>query len=373
MLPTSVRDLPLRLLSPENRPAKISLWRRAEECAVQMREASKRHPFDPETFCRASNRGALAMAMAGDMEESERSCRRQARILLASTRSGDLPAAELPRVLQPWINIGRLRILQGRWEEALTHFPSPRTLHEAGVFEGWLGPEAGLTGDEADRILDSPEGRNFMTNTHVVETIKAYARGDRADLMAEHVDAWWEHAEGVPHLREAAALLTLRGGGSLPSATTEASPTPAQMAIEVHAATADESRSTSLDERLGLLAALEPRADLVPVLRAGADLLAARGRCSEAARILRRTADVCRTVEDEADLFSVLTDLARLEPDSGADRESRTVASGSAYAFVRARTGQDPLPPVADESRLAVLVDSEVEAETRLTPSSEST
>lgn len=354
-------ELPLRFLSPENRPAKVSLWERAQTCAQQIRKASRSTPFDAETYCRAANRGALVMAMAGDLQESERSCRRQARVLLTLIRSGALSERELPRVLQPWINIGRLRVIQGRHEESLAHFPSPDSLHRSRVFHGWSGEDSGLTSVEADLILDSVEGREFVTNTHVVEVAKAHSRAQRVDLLTEHVRRWRDLAKDLPHVREAAALVTLRNGRTLP--TRENSSSLADAAIEVHATTVDPDRSRSLVERLELLASHPRDADLVTVLRAGAEVLAGHGRVDDACRLLRLVIDLCRALGDEADLFTALMTLSRLDKDSTATEEARKIAADSGYAFIRARTGQAPLRSVADEPRLAALRDSETDVE----------
>ena len=109
----------IRFLSPENRLPKESLWSRAAACGTELDGALRDGILDVEAYCRAANRGALVMAMAGDLAESERSCRRQTEVLLFLLRHGGLPEAETVRVLQPWINIGRLRDIQGRWREAL--------------------------------------------------------------------------------------------------------------------------------------------------------------------------------------------------------------------------------------------------------------
>lgn len=357
-MPTSHADIPLRFLSPENRPPKVSLWKRAAACARQIREASGRRPFDVETYCRAANRGALAMAMAGDLQESERSCRRQALTLLTLIRAGSLPERELPRVLQPWINIGRLRVIQGRCEEALAHFPSPGSLPEAQVFDGWLEQTPGLTSIEAELVLGSVQGESFVTNTHVVETAKAHARAHRTDLLAEHVERWRDRAAMPPHLREAAALLALRDGRTLTPSRNSASL--ADAAIAVHAAMIDPDRSRSLVERLEMLAARPADADLVTVVRAGADVLTGHGRVGEACRFLRLVVTLCRELDDEADLFAALTALGRLDPDSGAGEEAREIAADSGYASVRAKSGRAPLGSVAEEPRLALLRDAEI-------------
>lgn len=364
-------DLPLRFLSPENRPPKVSLWNRAEACARQIREASDRHPFDVETYARAANRGALAMAMAGDLDESERSCRRQARVLLTLVRAGSLPVWELPRVLQPWINIGRLRVIQGRCEEALDHFPSPESLREAQVFDGWLDDAPGLTPDEAEHVLGSVEGRNFVAGTHVVETAKAHARARRTDLLAEHVERWRDRAGKLPHLREAAALLALRDGATVTTAGNSSSL--ADAAIEVHATMADPDRSGSLVERLELLTFRPTDADLVTVLRAGAEVLAGHGRVAEACRFLRLVVTLCHDLEDEADQFAALTTLGRLDPACGAVEEAEGIAADSGYASVRAKSGRAPLGPVIEEPRLALLRDAEIAVPSSSTPTLETT
>ncbi|WP_431867641.1 hypothetical protein [Nocardiopsis eucommiae] len=372
-MPAPVHDLPLRLLSPENRLTKVSVWQRARECAAEMDRASRRTPFDAEAFCRAANRGALVLAMAGDLAESERSCRRQARVLLSLVRRGLLPRAETVRVLQPWINLGRLRVIRGDWEGALPHFPSPQGLHEAGVFAEGPGPDHGLTPDEAEDVLGSESGRAFVTNTHVVETAKALARGRRADLLAAHVSRWKGTAGALPHVREASALLALRGGARLPEIPQGTVPTLAGTAVEIHAASADGSRTDSLLRCLDILVKGAPSADLVAVLRAGAEVLRSRGRAEDGARILHRTADHCRALRDEAELFAVLSELDGLEPASEAGREARALAADSGYAFVRARAGEPPLPPAAHVPRLAVLITAEREAESRTTPVRETT
>ena len=365
-MPAPLDRLPHRLLSPETRLPKVSLWERAAASARQIREASSARPFDAAAFCQAANRGALAMAMAGDTAESERSCGRQARILFALIRDGSLPAAELPRILQPWINIGRLRVIQGRWEEALAHFPSPESLRDPRFFEGWPAGTGGLTPEEADLLLGSAEGRAFVVDTHVAETAKAYLRGGRADLLAAHVERWREAADHLPHLHEADALLALHGGRPLPAPGRGDSPALTDAAVEVHAAGADPGRAGRLTGVLDLLDSEPGDADLVTVLLAGAGVVAEHGRAQDACRFLRRAADVSRAIGDEADLFNALTALGRLDPDSGAAEEAGEVAADSGYAFVRARIGRAPLPPVADEPRLAVLRESEIEAQARV-------
>ncbi|MEU3017599.1 hypothetical protein ABZ635_09435 [Nocardiopsis sp. NPDC007018] len=368
-----VRDLPLRLLSPENRLTKTSVWERARECAAEMERASRRASFDVDAYCRAANRGALVLAMAGDLAESERSCWRQARVLLSLVRGGVLPRSETVRVLQPWINIGRLRVIRGDWEGALPHFPAPEGLADAGVFASGAYPEHGLTPDEAESALGTEAGRTFVTHTHVVETAKALARGRREDLLAAHVSRWRGTARALPHVREASALLALRAGARVPEPAPDSVPTLASAAVEVHAASADAARTDTLLRALDALAEGAPSADLVTVLRAGAGALLARGREEDGARVLRRTARVCRALRDEAELFAVLGELAGTDPESGAAEEARAVAADSGYAFVRARSGLPPLPPAEREPRLAVLLAAEREAESRTSLARETT
>lgn len=359
---------PLRFLSPENRLPKIPVWTRAEQCAADLRAAAPARPFDVETYCRSANRSALTLAFAGDAAESERSCLRQIRVVFALVRSGEVPVRELSRVFQPWVNIGRLRVIQGRWEEALGHFTDPDDLEH---------PERGLplggsvlTSEEIQAVLSFQAAADFIRDSHIVETAKAFARGGRMDLLEEHVERSRGREKRVPHLREAATVLALRKGDPVELGSPRGAATPlADAAIRVHAAAAREDHVDALVSELEPLETVPASADLVAVLRAGADTLLSKGRRDDATRVLRAAERACREIDDEVDLYWVLTALAPLSAGAECSEEARAIADRTGHALIRRSAGLPSPPAAVGEPRLVALLDAEREAVSRVSPS----
>lgn len=359
---------PPRFLSPENRLPKVPVRTRATDCATALRDAALARPFDIETYCRSANRSALTLAFAGDTAESERSCRRQIQVVFALVRGGELPARELSRVFQPWVNIGRLRVIQGRWEEALGHFTDPDDLRSAD--RGLpLGGEV-LTPEETRAVLAYRAAANFVRDSHVLETAKAFARGGRMDLLEEHAQRWRAQEKRIPHVREAAALVALREDGPVALGSPQGTaPALEDVAIRIHVAAVRASHTDALAVELAALDAVTASADAVTVLRAGAETLLSRGREEEAVRALRTAERACREIDDEVDLYGVLRALAPLSPEAGHAEEAHSIAERSGHALIRRAAGLPAPPAVSDEPSLAALLDAEREAVSRTCPS----
>lgn len=364
---TSVGDLPVRFLSPENRLPKISVWTRAELCLADLKAVAPNDSPDIETYCRAANRSALTMAFAGDLAESERSCHRQIGVLIALVRHKRIATRELARVFQPWVNIGRLRVIQGRWEEALDHFTSPKVLEHADQALP-LGKNA-LTPAESRGVPTDEASLTFVRDSHIVETAKALARGGRQDLLEEHVELWRDQAGRIPHLEEAETILALRRGERRALAPPQhRDARPARVALRIHVAAKQKDQLENLVTELDTLGRTPASADMVTLLRAGADTLLSWDLDEDATRVLLTAEQACREIGDEIDLYLVLSTLARLSPDAGHAEEARAIADRTGHTLIRHLAERPPPPPVAEQPQLAALRDAEREAASRLVP-----
>lgn len=373
----AVRRSQIRFYSPENRITKISLPRRAADCADGVRAAVEADPLDLESLCRWLNRAALAIAMSGDLVESERSCVRQMGLIDALVRAGALPETERARIMQPWINIGRIRVIQGRWNEALRHFPRPEVFR-AGV-PVVLGP-AVLSPAQTSEFVGSPLlPENFLESVHVVETAKAYARSGDDGLLGEHLDRWRRDGPGgVPHVREGRTALQVRAGQRPNTLDPHAvaAPRPEDVAVRIQAARGaalpdTEAHGVALAAELVALAeAHEPSVDLVCVLTAGAETSWELGHRKAAAVVLDAAASAAADLEDEVDRYLLARLRGRLGAPGSQEASERAlaIARGSDYAVLRRSSGLPEPPPVRENPRLRVLVEAQEEAERELAP-----
>lgn len=77
---------------------------------------------DPSEACVSLNQAALVSALHGDLESAMNLCHIQIKWLVNLSSSQALTANHLLSILQPWINMGRLYNIKGKYNEAMSHF-----------------------------------------------------------------------------------------------------------------------------------------------------------------------------------------------------------------------------------------------------------
>ncbi|MEU5884351.1 hypothetical protein [Spirillospora sp. NPDC047279] len=327
---------PLReFLSPEERLPKIDVRTRARQSHDEIARQLDGGTFDVPALARACNRGALMIAMVGDLAEAERSCLRQLQVLAVLRHERETATSALAQTFQPWINIGRLRVIQGRWQEAMTHFRMalPYRLEPRIA----LGPVV-LESDDLERLRDSEIGsavRLFLDTIEVVESAKAYCRGRAFGELGDAAAGWGgnERLRRVPHTAEAAKIAQAHGHGPGPRAPVQGpdgdeadQPTYAELVLDLHEAyrlhLADgahaDGRSRDLaGDLLGhaprLVALLGQAAAAAPYLLKLGDLLRAQDRTDQARAAYARALDLARELGDEALTVTALRALLPIE------------------------------------------------------------
>ncbi|MFJ8583479.1 hypothetical protein ACIRD2_02300 [Streptomyces sp. NPDC093595] len=128
------------------------------------------------------NLAALVVASSGDLPAAERLCRTQLTWLAQlASRSGEVSV--LANALQPWINLGRLRVLAGDAEEALPYFRLAECLRDQEPV--MLGPchiEAGMW---PVLVAAEPDLPDVLWNVFALDRLKAHLRsGDLARTLS---------------------------------------------------------------------------------------------------------------------------------------------------------------------------------------------
>ncbi|WP_141584394.1 hypothetical protein [Actinomadura sp. WMMA1423] len=379
---------PLReFLSPEERLPKINVRTRARLSHDEIARQLDAGRFDVPALARACNRGALMIAMVGDLAEAERSCLRQLQVLAVLRHEPETATSALAQSFQPWINLGRLRVIQGRRQEAMRHFELARPYREDARIA--LGPLV-LERADLDRLRDSEIGsavRLFLDNVEVVESAKAYCRGKAFAELGGAAARWGrdERLRRVPHTAEAAKIAQAHGHGPgplvpapRPGADDEADkPTYAELVLGLHEAyrlhlsdeVYDRQRSRDLAEALrghvpDMVGLLGQAAAAAPYLLRLGDLLRAQHRTDQARDAYARALELAREMADEALTVAALRALAPVEdpartPELTA-RVEQLLARSLYLPLRKLRTGGQARPlQAADVSELRDLVAQE--------------
>ena len=376
---------PLReFLSPEERLPRINVRTRARLSHDEIARQLGAGRFDVPALARACNRGALMIAMVGDLAEAERSCLRQLQVLAVLRHDPETATSALAQSFQPWINIGRLRVIQGRWQEAMRHFQLALPYRSGSRIA--LGPLV-LEPADLDRLHESEIGsavRLFLDTIEVVESAKAYCRGGAFAELGGAAAGWGgdERLRGVPHTAEAAKIAQAHGHGAgplvpPPSPAADDEPTYAGLVLGLHEAyrlhladgAGDRQRSRELAEALrahapDLVGLLGQAAAAAPYLLRLGDLLRAQGRTGEARDAYARALDLAREMADEALTVAALRALVPVaDPARAPELTARAeqILSRSLYLPLRKlRTGGQARPlQAADVPELRDLVAQE--------------
>ncbi|GAB1689003.1 hypothetical protein [Krasilnikovia sp. M28-CT-15] len=363
-------------ITPNERMARVDIRVMAHRCAHALRTAVRR-PDDPLTeITGAFNKGALMFALAGDAAEAEHSCRRQIAVLghaLTDPRSRAVAAAN---ILRPWVNIGRLRVRQGRWREALPYFADVRALLDLEAVDvGGVKVSRRHLAELADQPWYA-DLRYWARYVLVRDITEAHLRGHAYAELADIVAGWRHDPElaAMALATEARAMADAAGhgprswslAGHVGALRRAGVRSGAELALVVHDgfrmpsgpwangdgyADADRTLAERLPadlEHAGLL------------LRLG-QLLHRRNRPDLAAWYLRRVLDIARAAGDEPLEVDAATALLAGDP---ADREAlqariTALAESTLYFPVRRRAGSAPLR-AADVAELRTLRDAEL-------------
>ena len=199
------RLVPQDTLLEPNRQIRRPLRAWAGDIVLSLREQEARDEPSPIALSIAWNLAALIAAHRGDLAGAEDICLRS----LAWSARGRGPEDEARRVvlaIQPWINIGRLRRLAGRADEALAHFDLLAPFDAGRAVT--LGPAVldAATWQRADAA--DPSLRHVLRTVLVNDSLRALLsarRHDDALSFASAVRPRCEPAQ-IPYLEEAGAV-----------------------------------------------------------------------------------------------------------------------------------------------------------------------
>lgn len=157
------------------------------------------------------NLAALVVANSGDLVAAERLCYAQLNWLTRlASESGDVTV--LGNAMQPWINLGRLRVLVGNAEDALSHFRLVENLRDEQTAQ--LGPCCIRPGMWQLLVAAEPDLPNVLWNVFVLEQLKAYLRSGNPGRTLSAATALRDVAPPRTHryIVEAEIIAFLRSG-----------------------------------------------------------------------------------------------------------------------------------------------------------------
>lgn len=372
---------PLReLLSSPERMARIDVRRQARACAEDLRTALTDPDAPLWTLTGAFNKGSLMLASIGDIAEAEHSCLRQVEVLGRLLGDPERRVEAAATILRPWVNIGRLRVIQRRPAEALPYFQAVAALLQPAdvVLAGVRVPAECFAA-----AVSQPGGENLRFWARVVLTtdhIKAYCQAGDLDALDAAIARWLADGDlrHLPHVREARAIRYASGrrdgGWSLAEQFDPGSDDHLDHVMAVHFG--HWLRSRGRDDEAGAVAAHTVRQARAMDARSPMDLIHASflrrlGELAEtcadpedARWCFQRLTDIARRNGDEPLSVTGLTALARVSPEPAAARlraEARALADRTLYFVVRrARGGAVPLR-AGDVPETATLVQREIE------------
>ena len=317
------------------------------------------------------NNAGLIAAHRGEMQTAWRITERQVWWHgRQARRSGD--AAVTAYGLQPWVNLGRLDALTGRWHEALARFAGLAAYEVAGRLElGCVrvgGSAWAAVTESREQFLD------VLETMYVSDSLKAMLLNRRFELVHPFV------ARCVPEgglrwvCEEACAVAEAREGDfGAAAARAEAAARGAsgwnravlrRRAAEAHACAGDTARAAGiLAQVAGVVAQVSPeqkaRPELMPVTTRLATACHEVGLDAQAYAVARGVLEGARAVRDELIEIELLRLLAVTAPD-GEREEWRRAAEAAAETteYARYRRGGPPPPSPATEELYARLLDA---------------
>ncbi|WNF01156.1 hypothetical protein PS467_40345 [Streptomyces luomodiensis] len=302
------------------------------------------------------NLAALVVAHSGDVKTAERLCWLQLEWLARlSSDSGE--SFILHNTLQPWINVGRLRALQGDADGARRHFLLAEYMRDRRAVQ--LGPCSILAGAWPLILAAEPEIPGVLWNVYAIDQVKAYMRsGDPARALAV-ISGLRRVAPPASHpfITEGEILILLRSGRAKEALDKATNVTPerpsSEMAFLLHQVAAmvalgHEGRA----RRLAIsLTALVTRTDLeyatpgtfLRHLKQLGLLLEKVSEFNYARAIYLRGLEVCDKHEDEPLRLEFVEGVLRLAPNDAASAKWRSrrddLLGRSLYFEVRRKNG----------------------------------
>ena len=329
--PVAPPTISTTLLLPHERVALASLGRWAERLDTRLtrcRDTLRTLSELAATVSDIANNTALVATHQGQPSTARTLCERQiqwqCRLARRSKTSWGLPHA-----LQPWINLGRLDALSGKWEAALERFARLRELRDGGRID--LGPMC-IGTRQCEALSSTPDGlRRHLTTVYVVDSLRALLLNRR---FAEAADFAWKveldcPAEPARLAVEASIIATCRLGDHASAENLAA------MALdrargwdravfqlrmaEVLGCAGERVRAAEILSRSaavleGVSLGRKKKPDVLPALVRFASACAEVDLHSEALDLARDTREAARAGGDEVVEIESLRILARLSP-----------------------------------------------------------
>ncbi|MFI6819156.1 hypothetical protein ACIBG7_42655 [Nonomuraea sp. NPDC050328] len=368
-------------LIDHDRPPRRALDRWATELSGELAAPGAASPLSTEgrgAKAARMNLAALVVAYAGDLETAERLCRLQLEWLARlASESGD--ASLLGDALQPWINLGRLRVLRGDVDGARPHFLLAEHLRDLRPVR--LGP-CNLPADAWPLVVAAdPSIPEVLWNVYAIDQLKAYLRAGDPGGAPGFVSRLRRLAPPDVHrfIDEGEILALLRGGYAERALEKTADADPAttadEMAFLLHRVAALVALGQDGPARqlaVGLTAIVtreEPLYATPPTflrqLKRLALLLEALDAEGYALAVHARGLDVCDSYEDEPLHLEFIEGALRLAPGHRASagwRSARARLLGrSLYFEVRRRYGLAANPGHVSIRELVAAVESAVQ------------
>ncbi|MGX7829806.1 hypothetical protein ACTG9Q_32450 [Actinokineospora sp. 24-640] len=209
---TSDRPIPLPtdLLLPCMRLPRGPLQDRAATLTTRMRDDLRR-TAPLARLVETLNQVALTFAEAGDRVLAERVCHTQLALCARDHEATGDPAS-LVAALQPWINLGRLRVLSGDPAAASTHFALATAISTRSPVRA--GPVSITAADWAAITEAGPQPAQVAAAIEVTELSKALLRTGHAEDLRPWLSRWLASplTRGQATLQEARICFGLHTG-----------------------------------------------------------------------------------------------------------------------------------------------------------------
>jgi len=339
-------------------------WARQLVDAIKKRFESVRNTRDrARTLGWIGNNAGFIAAHRGDGEVAWRLTERQlwwhGR---QARRSGD--AAITAFGVQPWVNLGRLEALGGRWREALTRFAGLATYEVADRLE--MG--CVRVGGRAWSVVtpSREEFLGFLEVVYIADSLKAMLLNGRFELVHPFAERF-KGGGGLRWMCEEACVVAECRTGDFGAAVARARAGAGEAKgwhravlrlrmAEAHACAGEIDRAGEiLAQMAGVVRQLSPgqkaNPELMPITARLAGACHEAGLAAEACAVAREVLKGARAANDEMIQIEMLRLLAAAAPDE--ERETwidaaRTAEEATEYA--RFRRGRPPSPnPVFTE------------------------
>lgn len=309
------------------------------------------------------NNAALIAAHRGEMERAWRLTERQlwwqGRL---ARRSGN--GVITGNAVQPWVNLGRLEALAGRWREALARFAGLATYDVADRME--LGCVR-VGGEAWSALTPSREDfLRFLEAVYISDSLRTMLLNGRFELIHPFA-ARYEGGGGLRWMCEEACVVAECRAGDFGAAAARARAGAGEARgwhravlrlrmAEAHACAGEIDRAGEiLAQMAGVVRQLSPgqkaNPELMPITARLAGACHEAGLAAEACAVAREVLEGARTANDEMIQIEMLRLLAATAPDE--EREGWIEAARAAEEatdYARFRRGRPPSPnPVFTE------------------------